>query len=219
MARISPQPRDGADPKVLEAYNKIFGDERDPLTDPGTSTGTPGDWWTAWAREPGILDAFGAYTGSTLDPKLKSLATIRTGYGCQSLFVYSQHCKFARFVGVAEEKIEAVPYWSISEAFDAKERAILAYVDATIFENGRVHDRVFNALKAFLPDEQILMLTYHINMYRLHATTTRALQLEYDNVPDRIVEIPTPEAKNAVQDWPGRPKKSNAASRARRREA
>lgn len=218
MPRIAPQPRAGADPKVLEAYNKVFGEGRDPLEEPGTSTGTPGDWWTTWAREPGILDAFNAYSSANLDPKLKSIATMRTGYAGQSLFVFSQHCKLGRFVGLPEEKIAAIPYWTISDAFDANERAILAYVDATVLENGRVHDRVFEALKVFLSDEQILTLTYTINMYRFHATTTRALRLEYDNVPDRIVEIPSPQEKGAVQDWPGRPGKTpNPTTRARKR--
>lgn len=202
MSRIAPQPREGASPSVLEAYEKIFG-ERDPVAEPGTSTGTPGDWWTTWGRVPGILDLFGSYTGSTVDPKLKSVALIRIGYGCQSQFVYSQHCKVARAVGLSEEKIAAVPYWGVSNVFDANERAILAYVDATIFENGRVHDQVFDALRTFLDEEQILMLTYTINMYRFHATTTRALKMEYDNVPDRIVEIPMPEKSGEVQDWLG----------------
>lgn len=200
MSRISPQPREGASPSVREAYEKIFG-ERDPVAEPGTSTGTPGDWWTTWGRVPGILDLFGSYTGSTVDPKLKSVALIRIGYGCQSQFVYSQHCKVGRIVGLSEEKIAAIPYWGISDVFDANERAILSYVDATIFEDGRVHDKVFDALKTFLDEEQILMLTYTINMYRFHATTTRALKMEYDNVPDRIVEIPSPKEAGAVQDW------------------
>jgi alkylhydroperoxidase family enzyme len=200
MSRISPQSREGASPEVVEAYAKIFGD-RDPAVQPGTSTGTPGDWWTTWGRVPGILDVFGHYGGSTVDPKLKSIAIIRTGYGCQSQFVFSQHCKLGRMVGLAEDKIAAIPYWGVSDAFDANERAILAYVDATIFENGRVHDRVFDALRSFLDEEQILMLTYAINMYRLHATTTRALKMEYDNVPDRIVEIPSPDTPGVVQDW------------------
>jgi alkylhydroperoxidase family enzyme len=200
MSRISPQLREDASPSVLEAYERIFG-QREPATEPGTSTGTPGDWWTTWGRVPGILDVFGQFTGSTVDPKLKSIAIIRTGYGCQSQFVFSQHCKMGRAVGLAEEKIAAIPYWGVSDVFDANERAILAYVDATIFENGRVHDQVFDALRVFLDEEQILMLTYAINMYRFHATTTRALKMEYDNVPDRIVEIPSPSTAGSVQDW------------------
>jgi alkylhydroperoxidase family enzyme len=201
MSRIAPQGRDGATPAVAAAYDKFFGEGVDPVTEPGTSTGTPGDWWTTWARVPGILDALHHFTGSTVDMKLKTLAIMRTGFGCQSQFVFSQHCKVARVVGIDEEKIAAIPYWQISEAYDANERAVLAYADAMIFENGRVHDRLFAALCGFLSEEQVLMLTHAINMYRFHATTTRALRMEYDNVPERIVEIPAPETPGEVQDW------------------
>jgi alkylhydroperoxidase family enzyme len=93
-----------------------------------------------------------------------------------------------------------VPYWTIADVFTAEERAVLAYVDGMILEGGRVHDQVFAALRRHLPDEQILALTYFVNMYALHATSTKALRLEYDDVPERVVEIPAP-AEPGVQDW------------------
>ena len=36
-------------------YTLPFG-ERDPVAEPGTSTGTPGDWWTVWANSPDVLE-------------------------------------------------------------------------------------------------------------------------------------------------------------------
>lgn len=201
MPRVNLVPRGKAAPDVLAMYDQIFG-ARDPVEVPGTSTGTPGNWWTAWANVPGILKAFSAFpmAQATLDPKLRELAILRTGYARASRFVFSQHCKAARRLGVDEAKIEAVPFWTISDAFDATERAVLAYVDGMMLENGRVHDRVFAQLKANLSDEHILMLTYFVNMYSLHATSTKALRLEFDDVPERIAEIPAP-AEPGVQDW------------------
>jgi hypothetical protein len=38
----------------------------------------------------------------------------------------------------------------------------------------------------------IIELTYVITTYRLHATMCRALRLEYDDVDERIVEVPAP---------------------------
>jgi AhpD family alkylhydroperoxidase len=201
MPRIRPLPRAEAPEDVLPFYDQMFG-ERDPVAEPGTSTGTPGNWWTVWANVPGILKAFSAYpmAQAPLDPKLRELALIRAGFARGSQFVYSQHCKAARRAGVAEEKIAEAPFWTISEVFTPAERAVLAYTDGLILEGGRVHDRVFAALKSHLPDDQILMLTYVVNMYALHATSTKALRLEYDDVPERVVEIPAPAAP-AVQDW------------------
>lgn len=201
MPRVKLVPRDQAAAEVQALYDQVFGG-RDPVAEPGTSTGTPGDWWTAWANVPGILKAFSAFpmAQATLDPQLRELAILRTGYARASRFVFSQHCKAARRMGVADEKIDAVPCWTLATCFSPLERAVLAYVDGQMLEGGRVHERVFQALREGLSDEHILMLTYFINMYNLHATTTKALRLEYDNVPERITEIPAPETPR-VQDW------------------
>ena len=45
-------------------YDRLFGD-RDPVAEPGTATGTPGDWWTVFANSPDVLEhacrGFGLY--------------------------------------------------------------------------------------------------------------------------------------------------------------
>lgn len=202
MPRINPVPRAEASAEVLAQYDNMFGPARDPTVDPGTATGTPGNWWTVWARTPGILKAFSAYPAaeSPLNPELRELAVLRTGYAKASHFVFSQHCKSARRVGVPDEKVAAVPYWTVSDVFSAQERAVLAYTDGLILEGGRVHDQVFAALRRHLGEDEILALTYFVNMYALHATATKALRLEYDDVPERVVEIPAP-LDPGVQDW------------------
>ena len=52
------------DETVLAYYNRLFGD-RDPVAEPGTATGTPGDWWTVYALSPDIfkhaVDGFAVY--------------------------------------------------------------------------------------------------------------------------------------------------------------
>jgi alkylhydroperoxidase family enzyme len=202
MPRLTQVPRAEAPPEMLAHYDRVFGEGRDPVADPGSPSGTPGNWWTVWAQTPGILAAFSAYpmAQAPLDPKVRELAIMRTGYARGSQFVFSQHCKSARNAGVAEEKIAAIPYWSIADVYTPAERAVLAYVDGLILEGGRVHDQVFAALRRALPEDHILMLTYFVNMYALHATSTKALRLEYDDVAERVVEIPVPEA-GGVQDW------------------
>jgi hypothetical protein len=62
-------PRSQADASVLPVYDLLFGD-RDPVAQPGTATGTPGDWWTVFALDPnGIMVEFCRDTpGFTPDP-------------------------------------------------------------------------------------------------------------------------------------------------------
>ncbi|WP_337189137.1 carboxymuconolactone decarboxylase family protein [Phenylobacterium sp.] len=203
MPRTKPVSRDEAPPEIADIYDAWFGPGRDPVAEPGTSTGTPGDWWTTWARVPDVLRAMRAYAyrEAPVDPRLREVALMRTGYVRASQFVFSQHCKAARREGVDEAKIAAVPCWTLAEGvFSPVERAVLAYVDGMMLEAGRVHDRVFAALRAHLSDEEILVLTYLVNLYGMHAISSKALRMEYDNVPERIVEIPAPE-DGGVQDW------------------
>jgi len=197
MPRLRQVPRSEASPEALTAYTRMFGD-RDPVAEPGTATGTPGNWWTVFALVPDILvhaqDGFGLFNSRrrTLTPYFRELAITRAGVAAGSQFVFSQHCQAARAAGVPEEKLSAIPAWNTSPALDDGDRAVLAYTDELVLQDGRVQDATFAALQQHLTDEAILELTYAVTMYRLHATVCRALRLEYDDIDERIVEIAAP---------------------------
>jgi alkylhydroperoxidase family enzyme len=139
---------------------------------------------------------------SRLDGRIREIAITRAGYTQASQFVFSQHCKAARRHGVTDAEIAAIPHWEISEAFGPKERAVLAWTDALILQGGRASDELFAALHSHLSDEDILELTYHVLGYKLHAVSCKALRLEYDDVPERIREVPVPGAGEPA-DWAG----------------
>ena len=196
---------------VGKFYQELFGD-RDPVEEPGTATGTPGNWWTVFALVPyifehatnhfGMFGMFAEKSVSQLDPITRELGILRAGYTQGSQFVFSQHCKAARRFGLSDDKISAIPHWQVSPLFDEKERAILAWADALILQGGRSSDELFEALHSHLSDEDILELTYHVMGYNLHAVCCKALRLEYDDVPERIREVPIP-SDGEVADWAG----------------
>jgi alkylhydroperoxidase family enzyme len=111
--------------------------------------------------------------------------------------VFSQHCKASRDVGLTEDQIKAIPYWSIADCYSPVERAVLAYTDCLVLMGGRVPEEIFAALKAHLSDEEILELTYITATYEMHATMSRALRLEYDDVDERVVEVAAPAGASA----------------------
>ena len=111
-----------------------------------------------------------------LDAKLRELGQIRAGYARGSRFVFSQHCKACRDVGLSEEQIQAIPAWAVASCFSASERAVLAYTDCLVLEGGRVPDALFAELRRHLDDAEILELTYVTCMYEMHATMSRALR-------------------------------------------
>lgn len=201
MPRLRQVPREEADPLSQKLYELLFGD-KDPIAEPGTETGTPGNWWTVFANVPDVQkhtsEGFRFYRDEArkIDPVLRELGQIRAGYARQSQFVFSQHCKACRSVGMAEEKIQAIPHWQVSDVFSSLERAILAYTDGLVLEGGRVPDGVFEVLKEHLSDEEILEFTYITCTYDMHATMSRALKLEFDDVDERIVEVPAPKGSS-----------------------
>jgi len=199
MPRLREIPKAEAHSRAQAIYKLLFGD-RDPVAEPGTATGTRGDWWTVFAGAPDVFDqcvsGFEFYRSPKrkLDPRLRELAQTRVGWARGSQFVFSQHCKASRAAGVGEDKIAAIPHWQIADCYDAKERAVLAYADCLVLQGGRVADGIFAALKAHFSELEILELTYIAALYDLHAVMTKALRLEYDDVPERVVEVAAPDA-------------------------
>ena len=207
MPRLRQVKRADADDSVLPVYDAVFGKGVDPVETPGTATGTPGNWWSVFALVPDCFNhavaGFQFYRSRNrrISAKLRELGQSRAGYARGSQFVFSQHCKALRAVGYSEAQIAAIPSWSSSDLFDELERAVLSYTDDLVLAGGRVPDGTFEVLKKHLSDEEILELTYTTCTYELHATMCRALRLEYDDVDERVVEVPIPDDEGRDIDF------------------
>jgi alkylhydroperoxidase family enzyme len=207
MPRLKQVPRAEADASVIPYYDALFGPDRDPVAEPGTATGTPGDWWTVFAQVPDCLhhmvQGFQFYRGENrqLSGRLRELGQARAGFARGSQFVFSQHCKALRAAGFSEEQISAIPHWSATDLFSDVERAVLAYTDDLVLQGGRVADGTFELLRSHMSDVEIIELTYITCTYELHATMTRALRLEFDDVDERIVEVAVPEGEKRDMDF------------------
>jgi len=194
-------------PIVSSLYDFLF-EGRDPVAEPGTWSGSPGDWWTVFALVPDVFEhavqGFALYQSPerTLDPVLRELGQIRAGWAAGSQFVFSQHCKSLRDLGVDEQKIQSIPYWSTATCFDDTERVVLAYTDCLVYEHGRVPDELFDALRSRLGDEAVLELTYITSLYFQHAVMSRALRTEFDDRAETVVEVPGPVGASALHPAP-----------------
>lgn len=204
VPRLRQVPRAEADaPVITRMYDFLF-EGRDPVAQPGTWTGSPGDWWTVFALVPDVFEhavsGFALYQSPKrrLDPVLREFGQIRVGWAAGSQFVFSQHCKSLRDLGVAEEKIQSIPTWSVAPCYSETERLVLAYTDCLVYEHGRVPDALFSALQERLSDEEILELTYITALYLQHAVMSRALRTEFDDREDPVVEVPGPQGASAL---------------------
>jgi len=195
MGRLKQVSLAEATPEIKEIYNQFF-HGRDPVAEPGTDTGTPGDYWTTFALVPDLLLQARSSLSALLQPgrklpaQLRELAIIRTGIVGESKFEYSQHLKVARLVGVAADKLAAIKSWALSDKFTPTERAVMQATDELVGRN-LVEDDTFATLKQHLADDQIMELFYVIGLWRMHGMIVRALHLEFDtDTTTRMVEVP-----------------------------
>ena len=199
MPRLREIPKaEASAPIVLSMYKRLFGD-RDPVAEPGTATGTPGDWWTVFANSPDVLEhacrGFALYASPDrkVAAELRELGQTRAGWLVGSQFVFSQHCKSCRALGYSEEKIEALKAWQVSDLFSpTRARAARVHRRARARLRSCRRRRVRRDASEHLSDEAILEFTYITMMYTMHAVISRALHLEYDERDDPIVEVAAP---------------------------
>ena len=184
------------DELTLQMYDQLFGPTAIRSPSPGTATGTPGDWWTVFALVPDVLRhcvrGFALYRSPKrlLDPALRELGQTRAGWLRGSQFVFSQHCKSCRTVGISEEKIAAIPAWSVADVL-RRPRAGRARLHRRPRRSPTAvcPTRCSTSCRTHLSDEEILELTYITAMYEMHAIMSKALRLEFDDRDDPIVEI------------------------------
>ena len=206
MPRVKQVALADATPSAREHYQRLFGD-RDPVAEPGTATGTTGDWWTVYANVPDQLDAMVDVMRTFRAPervvtaRQRELTLVRTGFLVGSKFVYSQHVKAARNAGITDEEIALLRGgWASSDVLPAADRALLAYVDEFVRGSGRVSDETFEAIRTVLGDVGVIELTIIAGTYAMQAAMARALRLEYDDVDEHVVEVPAPTAGGEAAD-------------------
>ncbi|MHB8466814.1 MAG: carboxymuconolactone decarboxylase family protein, partial [Acidimicrobiales bacterium] len=180
---------------VQAVYDRIFAPDRDPVADPGTSTGSPGDFWTVLANVPGVITHIMGYTqvfadDSPLGRQLREVVICRTAFNIGSKFEFSQHRKFLRDTGYSEPKAADITAWASSDLFSVEERALLAYVDELTLCAGRTQDETFRRLQSHFSDVQIIEIAYVAAQYVAYGLLIKSLRLEYDDIPERVEEVP-----------------------------
>ncbi len=195
MPRLRQVPKAEAEAPIVKVMYEHLFEGRDPVAEPGTATGSRGDWWTVFSLVPDVLEhavqGFGLYQSPNrrLDPTLRELAQARAGWAAGSQFVFSQHCKSLRAHGADEALSRRFLTGRPPTCYDETQRLVLAYTDCLVLDRGRVPDGIFDALHAHLGDEEILELTYIAAMYLQHAVMSRALRTEFDDRPEPVVEV------------------------------
>lgn len=125
---------------------------------------------------------FGVYVlrFSTLDPRIRELATLRTATLYDSEYEWTKHVVTARNVGISDEEIEAVrtgPQWP---DWSPLERALLTATDQMI-EDNRIEDDVWDAVAKELDHKQQLDFVFTVSSYAMLAMSLNALNVQLEH--------------------------------------
>lgn len=172
MARLEPAAPRGLDPirrLTRRAARRMYGRPLEPLG--------------VIAHHPGLLFGYGmigllAERARTVDPRLKSLAMLRTAQlvGCEWCLDFgSWHAVGA---GLSEEQLRGLSRWRESEAFGADERLVLEYAEAMTRTPVEVGEDLFAALRERFDARQLVELTMAVGLENLHSRMNWAFGIE-----------------------------------------
>jgi alkylhydroperoxidase family enzyme len=115
-----------------------------------------------------------------LPGKFRELAILRIAVLNGADYEYRAHVPFALKEGATEAQVAVLPDWEKSDAFDAKERSVLAYTDA-MTEEVQVSDAVFDAVSKHFDPREMTELTATIAAYNLVSRFLEALKVDHEH--------------------------------------
>jgi 4-carboxymuconolactone decarboxylase len=135
---------------------------------------------------------FSAYLlrSSTLEPRMRELVVLRTGWQCRSPYEWGQHVVIGRMVGVRDADLQRLTQGHDAAGWTAAEAAALRATDELV-ERHSLDDATWTGLTAHFSTQQILDLIFLVGQYQLVASALNALRVERDDGLD-ATKVPFP---------------------------
>ena len=173
MARVKLIRKDQAAPEIKELFQQI--------EDNGARIM---NFYRVVANSPGVARSAiklgnSLISRTELSPKLRELTIMRIAKLCDCEYEWVQHTPVALESGLTQVQLDAIGFWNESDAFSEEERAILSYVDE-VEKNIRVPDNIFQALRRYLDERQIVELTLGIGWWGMLSRLFVPLEVEVD---------------------------------------
>jgi alkylhydroperoxidase family enzyme len=125
------------------------------------------------------------FTQTTIDPKLRELAILRTAKDCHSVYEWTQHVPAARHVGLTNLQISAIENWQDASCFNELERLVLKFTDEVnaAVKAGR---ETLEALKCQLSPGEIIELLIIIGHWRQTASILETTEVELEEFAGKV---------------------------------
>lgn len=116
---------------------------------------------------------------STLPPRDRKLAILRTGWLCEAPYEFGEHAAQARRMGITSEEIDAIVVGSGSPLWEDHECAILRAVEQ-LHEKAMVDDETWAKLAERFDDAQMFELLILIGQFTATAYFQNSLRLRLE---------------------------------------
>ena len=125
------------------------------------------------------------FTQTTINPKLRELAILRTAKDCHSLYEWTQHVPAARHVGLTDVQIDAIENWQNASCFGNVERLVLKFTDEvnTAVKASRA---TLDTLKQHLSPGEIIELLIIIGHWRQTASILETTEVELEDFAGKV---------------------------------
>jgi alkylhydroperoxidase family enzyme len=134
-------------------------------------------------HSPPVADAWLVFNNAIrrdtdVDDTTRELTILRIAMLNGAEYVVRIHTeRYAVPAGVSLEQVAALPEWRDSALFDARQRALLAYVDS-MTRAVNVPDDVYDALRLNFSEREIVEITVLSGAYNMHTRVLMALKVD-----------------------------------------
>jgi alkylhydroperoxidase family enzyme len=117
---------------------------------------------------------------NTLDPRLRELVILRTGWRCGSEYEFCQHVQVARRVKMSEEEILGVRDPGACKAYSELDRAVIAMADE-LMEGAKVSAATWRVLERSLSPADLVELLLTAGNWRMLAIFLNSAMIPLDS--------------------------------------
>lgn len=145
-----------------------------------------------YARVPVLFKGYAKLEQATaklhrLDKRLHALAELKTATVVQCEYCIDMGSAISRRWGLTDDELLALPSYQASALFSELDKLVLDYAVAMTRTPAEVPGELFERLRQYLDDGQMVELTHHIGLENLRARFNRALGIGSAGFSDGMV--------------------------------
>jgi alkylhydroperoxidase family enzyme len=172
--RIAPVTPEECDEKTAELLNGL-----------GAGMSQALNIFTTLAHHPRLLKKWSEFGGvllyrGELDPRLREIVILRTGWNCKSDYEFGQHRVIGLRSGMTEKEVDATTLDPDAAGWGDEERLLIAATDELHADN-KISDATWKQLEAKYTKAQLIELVFLVGQYHLVSMALNSLEVQRDD--------------------------------------